>query len=172
MKPISTLVPEWERIDLLGACLSAARRGTDIPEEMGHRLGVVQQEVQSVRRQEPWRSIVTEFGFEPIDQDILACCLAPEAEPRLGWMYQELQSGISSPYPTPALIREMFVMNAEESFIINQRLKHDSPLIRSGMIEGRISNIFQPIHPSSRACSGLLGWPSTVSIDEIGRAHV
>ncbi len=107
MNPMPSLAPEWERIDLLGACLSAARRGADIPQEMGQRLGVVQQEVRSIRQVDPWRSVVAEFGFEPLDQDILACSLAPEAEPRLGWMYQELQSGIASPYPTPALIRAL-----------------------------------------------------------------
>ena len=172
MNPMPSLAPEWERIDLLGACLSAARRGADIPQEMGQRLGVVQQEVRSIRQVDPWRSVVAEFGFEPLDQDILACSLAPEAEPRLGWMYQELQSGIASPYPTPALIREMFVMNTEESFLFNRRLRQDSPLLRSGMIEGHSSSLFQPIRPSARACAGLLGWPQTDSIVMPGAVEV
>ncbi len=165
MNNCSLLVPEWERIDLLGACLSAARRGIDIPEKVGRRLEVVQQEVHSIRLEEPWRSIVAEFGLEPLDQDILACSLAPEAEPRLGWMYQELQSGIASPYPTPALIREMFVMNSEESFMFNRRLTQDSPLHRGGMIEGQSSSLFQPIRPTPRACAGLFGWSLTDSVD-------
>lgn len=172
MNPMPSLIPEWERIDLLGACLSAARRGVDIPEEMGQRLSVVQQEVSNLRDKEPWQSVVNEFGFESMDQDILACSLAPAAEPRLGWMYQELQSGIDSPYPTPALIREMFVMNAEESFMINQRLTQDSPLLKSGMIEEHTSNLFQPIYPTPRAYAGLLGWPQTRSIDIPGAIEV
>jgi len=172
MTQMTSLVPEWERIDLLGACLSAARRGSDIPEEMGQRLSVVQQEVHSIRQQEPWRSMVTKFGFEPVDQDILACCLAPEAEPRLGWMYQELQSGLVSPYPTPALIREMFVMNPEESSKFNQRLKQDSPLLKSGMIEQHSTGLYQPICPSSSACASLLGWPLTTTVEIPGAIEV
>ena len=88
MNSMPSLLAEWERIDLLGACLSAARRGVDIPQEIGERLGVVQQQVHSLRQQEPWRSVVVQFGLETLDQDILACSLAPQAEPRLGWMYQ------------------------------------------------------------------------------------
>lgn len=172
MNSMPSLLAEWERIDLLGACLSAARRGVDIPQEIGERLGVVQQQVHSLRQQEPWRSVVVQFGLETLDQDILACSLAPQAEPRLGWMYQELQSGIDSPYPTPALIREMFVMNSEQSFLVKQRLAANSPLLKNGMIEGHSSHLFQPIQPSSRACKDLLGWPLITSVDIPGAVEV
>ena len=158
MNPMPSLAPEWERIDLLGMGLAAVRRGADIPEEMGQRLGELQQEVQALRHQPPWQAIVKECSLDQLDQDILACSLAPEAEPRLGWMYQELQPGITSTYPTPALIREMFVMGAEESAAFSQRLSIGSPLMKSNLIERHSADIYHPIHPSSRACSGLLGW--------------
>jgi len=172
MTATASLAPEWERIDLLGACLSAARRGADIPADMGQRLEDVQRSVTSIRQQDPWQSLVSDCGFEPIDQDILACSLAPEAEPRLGWMYQELQAGIASAYPTPALIREMFVMNGAESELFNRRLAKDSPLIKSGMIETESSGLFQPICPSTRACEKLLGWSKIESIDLPGAVSV
>ena len=135
MNNCALLAPEWERIDLLGMSLTAARRGSHIPEEIGQRLGALQQKVQTLRRQPPWRTVVKECKLDPLDQDILACSLAPEAEPRLGWMYQELQPGITSTYPTPALIREMFVMGAEESAAFSQRLSIGSPLMKNSLIE-------------------------------------
>ena len=152
---------EWERIDLLGACLSAYRRGADIPDEVSERLDDVQRNVNTLRREDPWRSLSVGYGLNTLDQDILACCLAPEVEPRLGWMYQELQYGIASPYPTPALIREMFVLNNEESKLFNQRLARNSPLLRSGMVQGESHGLFQSLHPSARARHQLLGWPLT-----------
>jgi hypothetical protein len=158
MNNCALLAPEWERIDLLGMSLTAARRGSHIPEEIGQRLGALQQKVQTLRRQPPWRTVVKECKLDPLDQDILACSLAPEAEPRLGWMYQELQPGITSTYPTPALIREMFVMGAEESPAFSQRLSIGSPLMKNSLIERHSADIYHPIRPSSRACSGLLGW--------------
>jgi hypothetical protein len=158
MNNSALLAPEWERIDLLGASLAAARRGANIPEEMGQRLGVLQQQVQTLRRQSPWRDVIEKCHLDPLDQDILVCSIAPEAEPRLGWMFQELQPGITSTYPTPALIREMFVMGAEESAAFGQRLGTGSPLTKNSLIERHSADIYRPIHPSSQACSGLLGW--------------
>ena len=158
MNNSALLAPEWERIDLLGASLAAARRGAAIPDEMGNRLGVLQKEIQTLRSQPPWRSVVEEYRLDLLDQDILACSVAPEADPRLGWMYQELQPGITSAYPTPALIREMFVMGAEESAEFSQRLSTGSPLLKHSLIERHSANIYDPIHPSSRSCAKLLGW--------------
>ena len=146
MNNCASLAPEWERIDLLGTNLAAVRRGAGIPEEMGQRLGELQQEVQTLRRQPPWQTMVKECSLDQLDQDILACSLAPEAEPRLGWMYQELQPGIVSTYPTPALIREMFVMGAEESAMFSQRLRMGSPLMNSSLIAQQVeNNIYEDI---------------------------
>ena len=166
------LAAEWERIDLLGACLSAYRRGVEIPDEVSQRLDDVQHDVNALREKDPWRSLSVKYWLDALDQDILACCLASEAEPRLGWMYQELQYGISSPYPTPALIREMFVLSNEESMLFNQRLVQDSPLFRSGMVEGESHGLFQPLHPSAHARHQLLGWPLTEKVNVPGTVKV
>ncbi len=163
MTPMPSLAPEWERIDLLGMNLAAARRGAGIPEELGQRLGVLQQEVRTLRHQPPWQAVIKECNLDQLDQDILACSLAPEAEPRLGWMYQELQPGITSTYPTPALIREMFVMRGEESAVFSQRLSISSPLTKNSLIERHSTDIYHPVHPSSLACSRVLGWSNTSS---------
>jgi len=158
MNACAQLAPEWERIGLLGTSLAAARRGVGIPEHVGHRLGALQQKIGTLRRRPPWQSLVEQYHLEHLDQDILACTLAPEAEPRLGWMYQELQPGITSTYPTPALIREMFIMGADESAVFRQRLDPHSPLMRSSLLERHSADIYQPIRPAARACSELLGW--------------
>lgn len=167
-----TLSAEWNRIDLLGAFASAYRQGAEIPEELGERLNVVQGEVDSIRQGEPWRSVVEEFGFATVDQDILACALAPLVEPRLGWMYQGLQPGIVSPYPTPALIRELFVLNHDEIQIFNQHLSADSPLWRSGMLEGNSASLFEPIRPLPYACEALLGWSTATTTTIPGALEV
>ncbi len=166
------LASEWERVDLLGACLSAYRRGVDIPDDIGQRLDQVQRDVSTLREQDPWITLSARYDLAPLDQDILACCLAPDAEPRLGWMYQELQYGISSPYPTPALIREMFVLNNEETNLFQQRLAADSPLLRSGMVESQVVDLFQPLQPSARARQQLLGWSLKQGINVPGAVEV
>jgi len=167
-----SLTAEWERIDLLGACVSAVRRGIEIPTEMEDRLKEVQGQVVSLRQQEPWLTIVNDYGFQGIDQDILACSLAPEADPRLGWMFQELQSGVTSPFPTPALIREMFVLGDNETDLFNQRLTCNSPLVMSGMIDVHSADNFFPITPTIRARQKLLGWSTSEDIRIPGAIEV
>jgi len=172
MTSVQAFAPEWERIDLLGACLSAARQGVAISDAMGHRLGVVQQQVQELRQQEPWRLIGESNGFDPMDMDILACVIAPEDEPRIGWMYQELQPGIGSSYPTPALIREMFVLDSREAITFNRRFQRGSPLLRSGMIVVDSPNPFHPIQPTSRARAEFFGWSGPVDLNIPGAVMI
>jgi len=144
------LGPEWERIDLLGACLSIHRSGGNIDEEMKGRLGQLQEAVNELRQSPPWAGISQQFQLDALDQDILACTLAPEAEPRLGWMYQELQPGLGSAYPTPALIREILFLQADESRSLQQRLQSGSPLQRSGLLQAGEAESFQALRPSDR----------------------
>ncbi len=157
MRPLAKLEPEWERIDLLGMRLTKVRRGVDISDETVQRLGVLQKKVRRLRSRPPWQGMIEIYGLDPLDQDILACSLAPEAEPRLGWMYQELQPGISSTYPTPALIREMLVTEPEESAAVHQRLTAGAPLMKSRLIEPHTTETYVPIHPSTLASSQFLG---------------
>jgi hypothetical protein len=172
MNNCALLAPEWERIDLLGACLSSCRRGAEIPDKMGRRLRELQDQVVSLRRQIPWLDVTSKHSLDMLDQDILVCSLAPEAEPRLGWMFQELQPGITSTYPTPALIRELLFLGADESEAFNQRLASNSSLIRGSLIKGVSTDIYHPIRPTAEAFSGLLGWRTHESLNVPGAVEI
>ncbi len=152
------LAPEWERIDLLGACLTQSRRGQAVPETMKQRLTQLQGQVQALRNAEPWSNLVRDCELSWLDQDILACALAPEAEPRLGWMYQELQPGLVSAYPTPALIRELFFMEPQDARTLLARLDEAAPLKRTRLLEPGADGSFVPLRPSAQAQSRLFGW--------------
>jgi hypothetical protein len=152
------LSAEWERIDLLGACLLQSRRGEALPDAAKDRLVCLQGEVQQVRADAPWRHLSQDCGLSWLDQDILACALAPEAEPRLGWMYQELQPGLGSAYPTPALIRELFFMETKDAMSLAARLDEGAPLRRARLVEQGAESSFTPLRASPRAQARLLGW--------------
>lgn len=152
------LSAEWERIDLLGACLAQSRRGESLPAAAKERLVHLQGEVQALRADVPWNELAQDCGLSWLDQDILACALAPEAEPRLGWMYQELQPGLGSAYPTPALIRELFFMESRDAVSLTARLNEGAPLRRARLVEHGAEGSFAPLRPSVRAQAQLLGW--------------
>lgn len=152
------LAPEWLRIQLLGTCLGFDRRGEEIPEEIKRRLGEVQRSVTALREQPPWQGLSRARGLASIDQDILACTVAPVAEPRIGWMYQDFQGGIGSAYPTPALIRELLFLDEQENRHLHERLSRTAPLLRTCLVEGSSSDPYAPVRPTRRACMALLGW--------------
>ena len=152
------LGPEWERIDLLALCLSAARRGQAVAEELHSHLKDAHEMVRNIRMHSPWKDMSNRYGLSAMDQDILACAIAPEAEPRIGWIYQELQPGITSTYPTPALIREMFGIDQHGAESFQARLASGAPLLRNRLIEHPSDNQYQPLRPTNLVSSGLLGW--------------
>lgn len=158
MIPAAALTPEWERINLLGICLASARQGRNISDDMKQQLHGLQQQVETVRDAPPWQGLVQAHQLLPMDQDILACAVAPEAEPRIGWMYQELQPGITSTYPTPALMRELFFMDAGEGGTFHARLHHGAPLLSAGLLEQVKPDAYFPLRPTARASKILLGW--------------
>lgn len=172
MNQMTTLDPEWERIDLLGMSLSSIRRGSGVTTKDEERLTSLQKRVRRLRDRPPWLDIVEKCQLEPLDQDILACSLAPEAEPRLGWMFQELQPGIGSTYPTPALIREMLFMEPSESAIFRGRLMRGAPLVENHLIEPHSSQNFHPILPSQKALSALLGMTAAHSFTIPGAVEI
>ena len=153
------LAAEWERIDLLGACLAAARQGEVPPDSMTSHLDSLHRRVLESRAHGPWREVTTRHELSPLDQDILACALAPEAEPRVGWMYQSLQGSAGSCYPSAGLIRELFVMDEARSAQLYSRLAARSPLVAAGLLQSTGGETFAPLRPTSRALAGLLGRP-------------
>ena len=153
-----SLTPEWERIDLLGSCLAASRRGEPVPVGIENRLRERQAEVRLLREQSPWAEVIRRHRLSYLDQEILTSVLAPEAEPRLGWMFYELQPGLSSPYPCPALIRELYFLEGREAGLFHERLAPGAPLFQHGLLVQNGFGLYQPLKPTPRANAELLGW--------------
>ncbi len=150
--------PEWHRIDLLGTCLAAVRRGEKVAPEMKKNLEETQTKVSENRGRPPWSDIVEKYSLSRLDQDILACVLAPEAEPRVAWKFRELQPGEPSTFPCAALIRELLFLDSDETGLFQARLGRGAPLYHSGLVETCDGNLFLPIRPMPRAKREVLGW--------------
>ncbi len=150
---------EWERIGLLGQILAESRQGRDISDETVEHLRRLQQQVENLRnRQQGWQAVVP-MALSTIEFDVLACVLAPEAEPRLGWLFQSLQPGSATPYPTPALLQEILAMAPEDSPLLYNALTETGTLRRNGLIEVDGGDPFQPVRPRPGVSARLLGRP-------------
>ncbi len=167
---------EWERIELLCACLSQSRRGEDIPDELERLLVSLQERVNSLRQQPSWLHFTNKYRLTPLDQDILITVLAPVAEPRLGWVFQQMQSGVPSPYPSPAFIQELFFLDQDDGKVLRARLNNQAPLLRASLIQSPSKEPYEPLQPTPRANAELLDAtgtiveppPGTVEIREAG----
>lgn len=165
---------EWERIELLCACLSLSRQGEEISDEFEGLLGSLQHQVSNERQQHPWQDLASKYNLTPLDQDILVAVMAPVAEPRIGWIYQQLQAGISGSYPSSAFIQELFFMEQDDGKNMRARLSDSAPLIRAGLIHSSPKEPYESLQPTSRARLELLDEhalsiappPGTVEIHE------
>lgn len=160
MTPAEALIPEWRRLELLGNCVVTNRRGQPVTEEVAQELTEINTQVHAARAGAHWRGLTQEFDLAALDEDVLTCALGPEAEPHLGWMFQELQPGIASPYPTPALIRELFFMDAATGSQLLGRVASGAPLIARGLLETAAGQMYGPLRPSLRARERVLGLPA------------
>jgi len=153
---------EWARIDRLASCLADSRRGQPVVEEKIEELIRIQEQVDAMRNGSTvWHGMVSRYSLEPLDTDILAFTLAPDAEPRLGWMFQTLQAGISSAYPSAALIGEMLGLEQNGISVLHQRLDGRAPLLRHGLIDDANGDIYAPLRATSKTRSELLGWKTS-----------
>lgn len=151
--PTATFADEWERIELLGHLLAQQRQGGKITEEALARLRFLQAQVEEARRK-PGYAIAA--VFTAVEWDVLFCAVAPEAEPRLGWMFQQLQAG-ASPYPSPALLQELLAMDASEAATLHAALAPGGALRRRGLIRMEDADLYRPVRPMPGVAARLLG---------------
>lgn len=147
---------EWERIALLGSCVQSSRKGKPVNDKLKKRLSKVHQKVLKGRSESPWCFLVRDFALSSHDQDVLICALAPDVEPRIGWMFHELQSG-TSPYPTPALVQELLFLNGAEARAAQKSFAENAPLFKVGLLQNIGVAMYQPIRPTALARERLVG---------------
>ncbi len=150
------LATEWQRVGMLAQCLAANRQGHDVGQEDLDRLRQLQELVEKGRLNGSWSRLVS-VSLSPLEFDVLACVLAPEVEPRLGWLYQSLQPGVSHPYATPALLHDLLALESSEMGDLYQVLDHSGRLHTSRLIEYDRLETFQPVKPFPGVAALLLG---------------
>jgi len=150
---------EWERIELLAHLLVESRQGRQAASSVLERLQQVQLEVDQDRSQGRGLAGAAGLLLTVLELDILACVLAPEAEPRLGWLFQHLQPGVPQPYPTPALLQELLAIGSDETSLFYTALSPSAMLRRGNLLDLEGSDPYQPIRPVSGVAARLLGRP-------------
>jgi hypothetical protein len=155
---LRSLGPEWERVELLAECLTRTRSGADPGEARLERLAQTDRDVRRLRGDAGWCP-VDGPPLTDIEHDLLACALAPDAEPRLGWLFQTLQPWTSEPYPTPALAQELLALDAHDAGPVYAALAPGAPLRRHELLELDGEGPYHAMRPTPTASRRLLGRP-------------
>ena len=151
---------EWERIELLGRCLLCSRVGQEPEQEQINQLQHLQHRVEMVRRGEgsPWMRLPT-ADLSPLALDVLACVFASEAQPKVGWLYQELQPGTPQPFITPALLHLLLALEEREMHELQRLIGPQGELQRRNLIECEGESAFTALRPVKSAVATLMEWP-------------
>jgi hypothetical protein len=157
------LATEWARLDLLGWLLAESRQGREAPEARIDELRRLQAEIEASRANGSPLAALAGQPLAAIELDVLAAAVAPEAEPRLGWMFQSLQTGSPQPYPTPALLQELLALDAALAGQLYAALAEGAPLRRSGLVQVEDDDPFQPVRPGAGVTARLLGRSETTA---------
>ena len=153
------LAPEWERVELLGHLLATSRRGRQAPSGLLERLQTLQWQVEKDRREGRGLCAAVPSPLSSLELDVLACVMAPEAEPRLAWLFQTLQPGASQPYPSAALLQELLDISPDASSDLYAALGESSALRKFGLVDVEGADPFQPVRPAAGLTARLLGRP-------------
>jgi hypothetical protein len=162
---------EWSRIELLARCAADRRLGKPNDDAVLARIATLSQAVSQVRSAgTPWERIAGR-SFEGMEYDVLACALAPEIEPRIGWLYQDLQLGPPQPCASRALMQEVLSLSTVGLRDLGRVLSDDAPLRRLGLLVCDDSSAFGAIRPARGVAARLLGF-SAPSAPPIGTTKV
>jgi len=154
----ATLDAEWQRVELLCRCLQQSGKGLEIEPEVLQDLSLLQQQVFTLRNiHSDWLNLPLE-GLTTIEMDVLAIVLALEAEPRLALLYQTMQPGLSTPYPTLPFIQELLAIKQSEVPALYRAIQSDSVLVTRKLIEVDSTAPFFQVKPVSGVVASLQGW--------------
>lgn len=153
---------EWERVELLANCLLRARVAKEPDTEQITRLQQLQHQIEILRQHpdSPWHRLPT-ADLSPLALDVLACIFASEAQPRIGWLYQELQPGNPQPFITPALLHLLLALEEDESHALQTLLGRHGELQRRQLITCEGESAFALLQPVRQAVATLMQWPQT-----------
>src|SRR5262249_5572492 len=126
---------EWNRVELMARQV-ADRRVNRSPEPgVVASLASLRRDVTELRSADAAWNRVANGDLTSLDPDVLACVIAPGVEPRIRWLYQELQGGTTQPYPTRALLQELLDISPAELHELAAVWSDDAALLRLGLIE-------------------------------------
>lgn len=123
---------EWDRIEALALCLVETRQAREPPEGLLEALKTFQAATLDLRAGPSQWHVLPVDGLGMLEMDILAALIALEVQPRVGWLFQTLQS--SGPQASPALLQELLALRGRDMVAMHQALAPEGELIKRKLV--------------------------------------
>ena len=150
---------EWNRVELMARQVADRRINRSPEPGVVASLANLGRDVMQLRSTDAAWNRVANGDLTWLDHDVLACVIAPEVEPRIRWLYQELQGGTPQPYPTRALLQELLGIAPAELRELAAVWSDEAALLQLGLIECDGVGPFSVIRPARGVTARLLGMP-------------
>ena len=157
MARFAALDPEWERVEVLAHALIATRAGNDPPEPLIAALTRLQAQVAELRAAGLGWGRLPIGGLTAIEMDALVAVIAAELQPRVGWMFQELQ-GRAHPYASAALLQDLLALQGREVAELRRGLGAEGPLRGLRLVTGAEGDPYAPLRAEPDTVAALMGW--------------
>ena len=153
---MSTLSPEWDRIDILVDIAQENRKSGKISDALLERLQTQQNNVLELREAGDWNAL-TDATLSNLEYDILACIIAPLLSPRIAWLYRSLQGQKDKPTASFHFIQELLNLLPKDMPDMFAAIKKGSKLEKLNLIKTDGAGPFTKIEPALKLTQKIFG---------------
>ncbi|MDH5572941.1 MAG: AAA family ATPase [Gammaproteobacteria bacterium] len=147
---------ECKRLITLGRCVESMRNGKDIYEEYLGELKDLQQKVQAYRANSHTWNFARKLNQNAVGFDLIACIIAPELDARIGLLYQYLQPGQPSPYPSLAVVQELLALDDENTEFLRDLVSDTGLFSQFEWLKQPCKHFYDSLMPSDKLLSYFL----------------
>ncbi len=141
---LATLELECERVRILCSILETSRKAGTVDNSEYEKLSAVQNKIFSLRNNQPFWESICKLELSLMEADVLACMLAPELDPAVGWAYQRLQS-TNSNFPSAALLIDLLCIDLRVLGEFYKVFERGSSLLNENLIKHEEFELYSPL---------------------------
>ncbi len=141
---LEALELECERVRILCSILENSRKNGDVANSEYEKLSAIQNKIFHLRISKPFWQDACGSELNLMEADVLACMLAPELDPTVGWAYQRLQSNNSN-FPSAALLIDLLCIDLNALGDFYKVFERGSSLLNENLIKHDEFELYAPL---------------------------
>ena len=147
---------ECKRLITLGRCVESMHHGKEIQDESLDELKGLHEKVQEFRAVSNSWDFARKLKQDAVDFDLIACMIAPELDAQVGLLYQYLQPGQPSPYPSLAVVQELLALDDKDTERLRMLVSESGLFSQFEWLKQPCKHFYDSLIPSDKLLSYFL----------------